>query len=154
MRLSPDFLASLRATVRRFNQFAVSGVDEDFHRGESAIELYWQGGPAEGNDLPNPTMYPLAEQGPYYAAILAPGSIETKGGPKVNPSLQVLDGTDTPVPGLYGVGNCMASPSGQAYWTGGTTWGPYITFGLRGRAEDRAGAAEDRQLISSMAWTN
>jgi 3-oxosteroid 1-dehydrogenase len=129
VRLSPDFLANLRATVKRFNQFAVSGVDEDFHRGESAIELYWQGGPAEGNDLPNPTMYPLSEQGPYYAAILAPGSIETKGGPKVNPSLQVLDGTDTPVPGLYGVGNCMASPSGQAYWTGGTTWGPYITFG-------------------------
>jgi len=24
----------------------------------------------------------------------------------------------------------MASPSGQAYWTGGTTWGPYITFGF------------------------
>lgn len=130
VRLSPDFLASLRATVKRFNQFAVSGVDEDFHRGESAIELYWQGAPAEGNDLPNPTMYPLAEQGPYYAVILAPGSIETKGGPKVNPSLQVLDGTETPVPGLYGVGNCMASPSGQAYWTGGTTWGPYITFGF------------------------
>lgn len=129
VRLSADFPASLRATVKRFNQFAVSGVDEDFHRGESAIELYWQGAPAEGNDLPNPTMYPLSERGPYYAAILAPGSIETKGGPKVNPSLQVLDGTDTPVPGLYGVGNCMASPSGQAYWTGGTTWGPYITFG-------------------------
>ena len=67
---------------------------------------------------------------PYYAAILAPGSIETKGGPKVNPSLQVLDGTETPVPGLYGVGNCMASPSGQAYWSGGTTWGPYVTFGF------------------------
>ncbi len=130
VRLSPDFLSNLRATVNRFNHFAVSGVDEDFHRGESAIELHWQGSPAEGNDLPNPTMYPLAEQGPYYAAILAPGSIETKGGPKVNTSLQVLDGTETPVPGLYGVGNCMASPSGQAYWSGGTTWGPYVTFGF------------------------
>jgi choline dehydrogenase-like flavoprotein len=63
-------------------------------------------------------------------ALIANFSFKGDSGLSVNPSLQVLDGTDTPVPGLYGVGNCMASPSGQAYWSGGTTWGPYITFGF------------------------
>lgn len=127
--LSEDFLPNLRATIARFNEFARNGVDEDFHRGESAIELFMHGERAEDNDLPNPTLYPLSETGPFYGTILAPGSIETKGGPKVNSRLQVLDGNDEPVPGLYGVGNCMASASGQAYWSGGGTWGPYVTFG-------------------------
>ena len=37
---------------------------------------------------------------------------------------------DEPIPGLYGVGNCVASATGQAYLSGGITFGPYITFGL------------------------
>jgi succinate dehydrogenase/fumarate reductase flavoprotein subunit len=130
VQLADDFLARLQETIERFNGFARTGVDEDFHRGESAIELLMHGGRADDNDLPNETMYPLAAEGPYYATILAPGSIETKGGPKVNTSMQILDGLDEPVPGLYGVGNCVASASGQAYWSGGSTWGPYVGFGL------------------------
>lgn len=129
VELSGDFVTNLRATIERFNGFARDGVDEDFHRGESAIELFMHGERAPDNDLPNPTMYPLAEEGPYYATILAPGAIDTKGGPKVNDRLQILDGADRPVPGLYGIGNCVASPAGQAYWSGGSTWGPYVTFG-------------------------
>jgi 3-oxosteroid 1-dehydrogenase len=127
--LAPGFLDALRDTIERFNGFARSGVDEDFHRGESAIELFMHGERATDNDLPNPTMFPLSPAGPYHATILAPGAIDTKGGPKVNERLQILDGTETPVPGLYGVGNCVASASGQAYWSGGSTWGPYVTFG-------------------------
>ncbi|HEY1778562.1 MAG TPA: FAD-dependent oxidoreductase [Solirubrobacteraceae bacterium] len=129
VKLAPEFLANLKETIARFNGFARSGVDEDFHRGESAIELFMHGERADDNDLPNPTLHPLASEGPYYAAILAPGAIDTKGGPKVNERLQILDGNDAPVPGLYGVGNCVASPAGQAYWSGGSTWGPYVTFG-------------------------
>ena len=129
IELAPDFLASLKATIERFNGFARSGRDEDFHRGESAIELFMHGERAADNDLPNPTLFPLAADGPYYAAILAPGAIDTKGGPKVNERLQMLDGREVPVPGLYGIGNCVASAAGQAYWSGGSTWGPYVTFG-------------------------
>jgi len=144
VELADDFLEQLRATIERFDGYARSGVDPEFHRGESAIELLMHGGRADDNDLPNETMYPLAAEGPYYATILAPGSIETKGGPKVNPSMQILDGLDVPVPGLYGVGNCVASASGQAYWSGGSTWGPYVGFGLvaaRSIAGDRVPAA-------------
>ncbi len=140
VELDEDFLPRLQETIERFNGFARTGVDEDFHRGESAIELLMHGGRVDDNDLPNETMYPLAAEGPYHATILAPGSIETKGGPKVNPSMQILDGRDEPVPGLYGVGNCVASASGQAYWSGGSTWGPYVGFGrvaARSIAADR-----------------
>ena len=129
VRLSEDFVGNLRATIERFNEFARTGTDEDFHRGETTIELFMHGERAEGNDLPNPTLHPLAPSGPYYAAILAPGSIETKGGPKVNARLQMLGGDERPIAGLYGIGNCVASASGQAYWSGGSTWGPYVTFG-------------------------
>jgi 3-oxosteroid 1-dehydrogenase len=129
VRLSEDFLDNLGTTIARFNGFARSGTDEDFHRGETTIELFMHGERADGNDLPNPTLHPLADTGPYYAAILAPGSIETKGGPKVSPRMQMLDGEERPVAGLYGIGNCVASASGQAYWSGGSTFGPYVTFG-------------------------
>jgi 3-oxosteroid 1-dehydrogenase len=130
VRLADDFREQLKLTIARFNGFAEAGYDEDFQRGEQAIQLLLHGDRAADNDKPNPTMYPLAETGPYYATILAPGAIETKGGPKVNTQLQILDGSDRPVPGLYGIGNCVASASGQAYWSGGTTFGPYTTFGF------------------------
>jgi succinate dehydrogenase/fumarate reductase flavoprotein subunit len=135
VKLEKDFLPTLRKTIARFNEFARTGVDEDFHRGQTAIELFTHGGRAEDNKLPNETMFPLADKGPYYATIVAPGAIDTKGGPKVNRNMQILDSVEQPVPGLYGIGNCVASASGQSYWSGGGTWGPYATFGvLAGRS--------------------
>jgi 3-oxosteroid 1-dehydrogenase len=129
VRLEEGFAERLRETFARYNEFARAGSDPDFHRGETAIELHMHGERAADNDAANPTMFPLSETGPYFATILAPGSIETKGGPKVNARLQVLDHAERPVPGLYGVGNCVASASGESYWSGGSTFGPYITFG-------------------------
>ena len=40
----------------------------------------------------------------------------------------MLDVDGLPIPGLYGVGNCVASPSGRAYWAGGGTLGPIFAF--------------------------
>ncbi len=76
----------------------------------------------------NATMYPISEDGPYYAALLAGRNLDTKGGPKTTPAGKVLDDTDTPIPGLYGVGNCVASASARAYWAGGATLGPILAF--------------------------
>ena len=58
-------------------------------------------------------------------------AVDTKGGPKTSPDGQVLDAHDKPIPGLYGVGNCVASASGRAYWAGGSTLGPIIAFAYR-----------------------
>jgi succinate dehydrogenase/fumarate reductase flavoprotein subunit len=126
--LDRSFRKNLAASVKRFNKLAASGKDTDFHRGENPIELIFNGPERPGNDTGNPTMYPFSETGPYYATIVSPGTLDTKGGPVTNTHGQVLDVDGEPVPGLYAVGNCVASASGQAYVAGGGTIGPYFTF--------------------------
>ncbi|MBP7706030.1 MAG: FAD-dependent oxidoreductase [Candidatus Aminicenantes bacterium] len=127
--LDKSFVANLRDSLSRFNQYAESGVDLEFHRGETPVELAFHGPAAPGNDKPNRTMYPVSPTGPYYAIILAGGTLDTKGGPKINAKAQVLDRDDRPIPGLYGAGNCIGSPAAQGYWAGGGTIGPALTFG-------------------------
>jgi succinate dehydrogenase/fumarate reductase flavoprotein subunit len=74
-------------------------------------------------------MYPFAASGPYHAILIGGGTLDTKGGPKINAKSQVIDTREKPIPGLYGAGNCIASPAAQAYWSAGGTLGPAITFG-------------------------
>ena len=128
VRLSADFEANLEAAIERFNGFAETGKDLDFHRGERQVEQLFNGPVAEEPSAPNPTMYPISADGPYYAALLSGGTLDTKGGPKAAPTGKILDDTDTPIVGLYGVGNCVASASARAYWAGGATLGPILAF--------------------------
>jgi succinate dehydrogenase/fumarate reductase flavoprotein subunit len=140
-RLDVSFATNLLETVARFNRFATEGRDEDFGRGETPIQLAWGSGDRGG---PNPTMHPLRSTGPYHCIILGGGSLDTKGGPQINPRAQVLDVAGTPIPGLYGAGNCIASPAGQAYWAAGGTIGPAMTFGfMAGR-----NAAEEKEKVA------
>lgn len=126
--LDPSFRENLPRSIARFNELAKTGRDDDLHRGENPIELIFNGEARPGNDTGNPTMYPISESGPYYCTIVCAGTLDTKGGPKTNKHGQVLDAAGDPVPGLYGAGNCVANASAQAYWAGGGTIGPYITF--------------------------
>ena len=66
---------ALAATVERFNGFARSGIDEDFHRGESAYDRYY----GDPTNKPNPNLGEISH-GPYYAAKMVPGDLGTKGG--------------------------------------------------------------------------
>ncbi len=122
-RLDATFLDQLKATVERFNGFAEAGKDLDFNRGEAPIDNHFHG-PSDNNH-----MYPISDTGPYYAIILAPGTLDTKGGPVTDVLGRVVDTKDTVIEGLYASGNCSASISGQAYWGAGGTLGPAITFG-------------------------
>ena len=134
--LAPEFSENLKSTIARFNAFAKAGRDEDFNRGEFAYDREWTSfpptvpgvqWPPEGSK--NYTLYPLADQGPYHALILGPGTLDTNGGPVINAQARVLSVDDTPISGLYGAGNCIASPTANAYWGAGSTLGPAMTFG-------------------------
>jgi hypothetical protein len=127
IQLEPGWAAEVARTIARFNEHAARGEDPDFHRGASPIEPVFNG-PARGENDGDPTMYPLSTDGPWHCVILVGGALDTKGGPKVDLGGRVLDVDDRPIPGLYGVGNCVASPSGRAYWAGGGTLGPIFTF--------------------------
>jgi hypothetical protein len=135
--LAPAFFENLKGTIARFNGFARAGKDDDFGRGAAGYDRDWQpvfspmraGTRFPANDAPNITMYPFREQGPYYAIILAAGALDTNGGPMIDASARVLDTTDKPIAGLYGAGNCIASPSRLAYWGAGHTLGQSLTFG-------------------------
>lgn len=122
-RLDASFVAQTKATIERFNGFAEAGKDLDFKRGEQPIDNHFHG-PSDNNH-----MAPMTISGPYYAIILAPGTLDTKGGPVTDALGRVVNVKDEVIPGLYAAGNCSASISGQAYWGAGGTLGPAITFG-------------------------
>jgi len=135
-RLDDSFVENLKQTVQTFNGYAESGKDEDFGRGETNYDREWTTFPPTmpGAEWPpegtkNYTMYPLSDHGPYYAIILAAGTLDTNGGPVINGHSQVLDARGNPIEGLYGAGNCIASPTANAYWGGGSTIGPAMAFG-------------------------
>src|SRR5262249_7774217 len=132
-KLDASFAKNLPETVARYRAFANNGVDEDFRRGETrrGQEFHRTMGGITNrlHTLPNETMYPIAETAPYYAVILGGGTLDTKGGPRVNAKAQVLNVKGEVIRGLFGAGNCIASPAAQAYWSGGGTLGPALTFG-------------------------
>jgi hypothetical protein len=136
VRLDPEFGANLRQTLARFDGFAARGVDLDFHRGERLYDREWHAKiwsfanpkTAWKPAAPNPTLARFAGKGPYYAIILGCGTLDTNGGPQTNAQAQVLDAAGAPIPGLYGAGNCIASPTGPAYYAGGGTLGPLVAF--------------------------
>ncbi|HEY6890070.1 MAG TPA: FAD-dependent oxidoreductase, partial [Solirubrobacter sp.] len=131
LTLHDGWADTLRASIARFNALAETGVDADFGRGERAVQQLFNGDVKEEPGRTNPTMWPLSDSGPYYAALVTGGTLDTKGGPKATPDGQIVDDLDQPIPGLYGVGNCVASPSARAYWAGGATLGPIIAFAYR-----------------------
>ena len=110
-------------TVRRFNDFARTGRDLDFARGESLQDRYYTSR-AEG---PNPSLGPI-EKPPFYGIRTYPGELGTKGGLLVDERARVLKENGEVIPGLYATGNCSASVMGRSYPGAGSTIGPANTF--------------------------
>jgi succinate dehydrogenase/fumarate reductase flavoprotein subunit len=116
---------ALERTAAEFNRGARLGRDEQFGRGESAYNRYL----GDPEHAPNPCVAPLA-QPPYYAVKMVLGDLGTFAGAKTDARARVLDATGRAIPGLYAVGNDMASVMGGAYPGGGITLGPAMTFGF------------------------
>ena len=119
--VDPDGLAQ---TVARFNEFARTGRDEEFRRGDSAYDRYY----GDPRVRPNPNLAPLASA-PFYAAKIVPGDLGTKGGLRTDDRARVLRADGTPIPGLYAAGNASAAVMGHSYAGAGATIGPAMTFG-------------------------
>lgn len=115
---------TLRATVDRFNGYARTGVDQDFHRGESAYDKYY----SDPTVKPNPSLHAI-DQGPFYAVKIVPGDLGTKGGLVTDESARVLRPDGSPIPGLYAAGNVSSAVMGHTYPGPGGTIGPALVFG-------------------------
>jgi succinate dehydrogenase/fumarate reductase flavoprotein subunit len=151
LRMGDDFAENLKAAVARFSDHARQGGDPDFERGDRPIELAFNEMFTGGTrDERNPVLFPFADEGPYYATIIVPGALDTKGGPQINTRAEVVRVDGTPIPGLYGAGNCVASPAGKSYWAAGATIGPAVTFGyLAGRHAATAPVREVRTGVAA-----
>lgn len=123
---------ALADTVERFNGFARSGVDEDFHRGESAYDKYY----SDPTVKPNCSLAPI-EKGPFYAVRIVPGDLGTKGGLVTDEHARVLRPDGSAIAGLYAAGNVSSAVMGNTYPGPGGTIGPAIVFGYLA-AEDCA----------------
>ncbi|BCY13304.1 3-oxosteroid 1-dehydrogenase [Actinoplanes sp. L3-i22] len=125
---------ALSATVARFNGFALTGKDVDFHRGDSAYDHYY----TDPAVIPNSCLAPLW-LAPYYACKIVPGDLGTKGGLRTDPRSRVLRADGSVIPGLYAAGNSSAAVMGHSYAGAGSTIGPAMTFGYIA-ADEMAGA--------------
>lgn len=114
----------LQATVERHNEFARTGKDLDFGRGDSLTDRYY----SDHSVKPNSCMAPIA-QAPFYALEIWPGDLGTKGGLLSDEHARVLAQSGEPIAGLYVTGNCSASVMGNTYPGAGATLGPAMTFG-------------------------
>jgi succinate dehydrogenase/fumarate reductase flavoprotein subunit len=97
----------LDATVTRYNQFCVEGVDRDFGRSTDNLK---------------PVITP-----PFYAMELFTTRYNTQGGPRRNAKNEILDVQGNPIPRLYGGGE-LGSPYAHQY-NGGMNLGDSMAFG-------------------------
>lgn len=115
---------TLLATVERFNGFVDKGVDEDFHRGESAYDA-WLGDPFRDG---SPSLGRI-DQPPFYAVPILPGDMGMYGGVVTDAHGRVLREDGSVIDGLYATGVCTAGVMGGSYPGGGASVGPAMTFG-------------------------
>jgi 3-oxosteroid 1-dehydrogenase len=124
-RIGIDPIA-LAQTVARHNQFAQSGVDEDFGKGSTRFGR--SGG--DPRVAPNPCLAPII-QAPFYALAVWPAPTASGIGLATNEDGQVVDRKGEAVPGLYACGNDMTSIFDGVATGPGLTLGPAMVFAYR-----------------------
>ncbi len=81
---------SLTETIRRYNEDCQKGADSEFGKGKAH-------------------MVPVSDKGPYYAIYGQRFSEASMGGLMVDGQCRVLRNDNTPIPGLYGVGDATSA---------------------------------------------
>jgi len=117
--------AGLAETVRLNNEYARTGKDLEFRRGDSAYDRYY----GDARVKPNPCIAPIAKP-PYYAVVIRPGDTGTNGGLVTDEYARVLRDSGEPIEGLYAIGNTASCVMGTKYPGAGGTIGPCMTFGF------------------------
>ncbi len=112
----------LETTISKMNRYAETGIDEDFHRGESAYDRYY----ADPNIKPNPCLASI-DEGPFYAMRIEAGDFGTLGGLDTDVHGRVKLEAGGVLEGLFAVGNCSAAIL-PTYPGPGATLGPAMTM--------------------------
>ena len=99
------------ADGRKLNEYARTGEDPDFHRGETVFDRYY----GDANVKPNPCLAPIEDAALLRRRGRMPGDLGTKGGLNTDASARVLKESGDVIPGLYAIGNCSASVMGRTY---------------------------------------
>lgn len=129
--------AGLVETVRAHNDFARSGVDTQFGKGDNAYDR----ASGDATHRPNPCIGSI-ERPPFCAVAVLPTPLGTSLGLLTNASAQVLDRSGQPIPGLYACGNDMHSAVGGEYPGAGAELGLAMTFGYLATRHAAAAAAQ------------
>lgn len=124
---------ALAGTIERHNQFAGTGVDEDFGRGSSELNRF----NGDINNKPNPCLRNIGP-GPYFAVAVWPSDLASSAGLRTDTNGRVLTSERQPIPGLYATGADATSIFGGTYPGPGTMIGPAMVFAWRA-AMDIAG---------------
>ena len=116
---------ALAETVRRFNQFAVTGVDLDFNRGGTLFSR----NAGDPSNRPNPGLGPIGK-GPFYAVAVYPGDLGTFGGILTDEYARVQREDGSVIEGLYATGNATAPVMGRRYPCTGASIASTMIFGM------------------------
>jgi succinate dehydrogenase/fumarate reductase flavoprotein subunit len=116
--------AGLVETVKAHNEFARTGIDTDFGKGNNAYDR----ATGDSEHSPNPCLGPIGKA-PYCAVAIVPTPLGTSLGLRTNVHAQVLEGSGQPIAGLYACGNDAQSIFGGEYPGAGAQLGLAMTFG-------------------------
>jgi len=102
-------ITELKATLSRYNDFVISGKDEDFNRRGNLVKI---------------------EKGRFYIQTVAPAVHHTMGGVKVDTENRVLDTDGNIIEGLYAAGEIVGGIHGTNR-LGGNAITDILVFGKR-----------------------
>jgi predicted oxidoreductase len=101
-----------------------TGVDSDYHRGQSAYDRYY----GDPTVAPNPNLRAL-DHGPFYAVKMTLSDLGTCGGLRADGRARVLREDGSVIEGLYAIGNTAANAFGTTYPGAGATIAQGLVYG-------------------------